>query len=166
MLSWVYPLRIVQALFALATIGLSAYVIGTLYDSWSFSNLNYFLLFNGCWTTVVAVPYLGLAPLWFSRISHELVIPFVEVVTMLLWLSGWIALSAMIPKPGACNYPSCHGLQALIVVAAVEWALFVFTNYFALVDLKNSRQNHKNHHAQDQQQQPPVSEVTGASEEV
>ncbi|KAJ5408981.1 hypothetical protein N7509_002864 [Penicillium cosmopolitanum] len=166
MLSWVYPLRIVQALFALATIGLSAYVIGTLYDSWSFSNLNYFMLFNGCWTTVVAVPYLGLAPLWFSRISHELVIPFVEVVTMLLWLSGWIALSAMIPKPGSCNYPSCHGLQALIVVAAVEWALFVFTNYFALVDLKNSRKNHQNHHAQDQQQQqPPVSEVTSAAPE-
>ena len=144
MLSWVYPLRIVQAIFALATIGLSAYgsfnsiipskhlnlkkiktnrhpVIGTLYDSWSFSNVNYFMLFNGCWTTVVAVPYLGLAPLWFSRISHEYVIPFVEIVTMCLWLSGWIALAALIPKPSACTYPSCHGLQALIVVAAVEW---------------------------------------------
>ena len=96
-------------------------VIGTLYDSWSFSNVIYFMLFNGCWTTVIAVPYLGLAPIWFSRISHEFVIPFVEVVTMLLWLSGWIALAAMIPKPGACTYPSCHGLQALIVVAAVEW---------------------------------------------
>jgi len=169
MLSWVYPLRIVQAIFALATIGLSAYVIGTLYDSWSFSNVIYFMLFNGCWTTVVAVPYLGLAPLWLPRFSHEYVIPFIEVVTMCLWLSGWIALAALIPKPDACTYPSCHGLQALIVVAAVEWALFVFTNFFALVDVKNSRQNHKNHHEgrQEQQQQPPVSEVTsGVSEEV
>ncbi|KAJ5222502.1 uncharacterized protein N7469_008742 [Penicillium citrinum] len=168
MLSWVYPLRIVQAIFALATIGLSAYVIGTLYDSWSFSNVIYFMLFNGCWTTVVAVPYLGLAPLWLPRISHEYVIPFVEIVTMCLWLSGWIALAALIPKPSACTYPSCHGLQALIVVAAVEWALFVFTNFFAIVDLKNSRQNSKNHQngQQQEQAQPPVSEVTSASEEV
>ncbi|KAJ5090672.1 hypothetical protein N7532_009356 [Penicillium argentinense] len=162
MLSWVYPVRIVQAIFALATIGLSAYVIGTLYDTWSFSNTIYYMLFNGCWTTVVAVPYLGLAPLWLPRISHEWVIPAVEVVTMCLWLSGWIALAAMIPKPGSCNYPSCHGLQALIVVAAVEWALFLFTNAFALLDVKNSRYNRKHH--QEQQQQPPVSEVTSTSE--
>jgi len=79
------------------------------------------MLFNGCWTTVIAVPYLGLAPLWLPRVSHEYVIPGVEIITSCLWLSGWIALAAQIPSPGACNYASCHGLQATIVVAAVEW---------------------------------------------
>ncbi|KAJ5681803.1 uncharacterized protein N7477_001743 [Penicillium maclennaniae] len=141
MLSWVYPLRLVQALFALATIGLTAFVIATLYDKWSFSNTIYFVLFNGCWTLVVAVPYLGLAPLWIPRLSHELVIPGVEIITSCLWLAGWIALAAQIPGPSSCNYPSCHGLQALIVVGAVEWALFLFTNVFAIMDIVNSKRN-------------------------
>lgn len=79
------------------------------------------MLFNGCWTLIVAIPYLGLAPLWIPRLSHELVIPGVEIITSCLWLAGWIALAAQIPGPNACNYASCHGLQALIVVAAVEW---------------------------------------------
>ncbi|KAJ5675593.1 hypothetical protein N7462_008490 [Penicillium macrosclerotiorum] len=155
MLSWVYPIRIVQAIFAFATIGLTAYVIASLYDEWSFSNLIYFMLFNGCWTAVVAIPYLGLAPLWLPRISHEFVIPAVEILTMGLWLSGWIAMAAMIPKPNVCNYASCHGLQATIVVAAIEWALFVFTNVYALMDVHNSKRNRKLH-----QQQQEVTEVT------
>jgi hypothetical protein len=79
------------------------------------------MLFNGCWTLVVAVPYLGLAPIWLPRFSHEFVIPAMEFITMALWLSGWIALAVLIPKPKSCNYASCHGLQAIIVVAAVEW---------------------------------------------
>ncbi|KAJ5579905.1 uncharacterized protein N7459_005890 [Penicillium hispanicum] len=160
MLKWVYPIRIVQAVFALATIGLTAYVIASLYDSWSFSNVVYFMLFNGCWTTAVAVPYLGLAPLWLPRISHEFVIPTVELVTMGLWLSGWIAMAAMIPHPSACNYPSCHALQATIVVAAVEWALFFFTNVFALLDVKNSRKNRGNTHSRGGQ--PAVSEANAS----
>ncbi|CEJ55472.1 hypothetical protein PMG11_01727 [Penicillium brasilianum] len=156
MLAWVYPIRLVQAVFALATIGLTAYIIASLYDDWSFSNAIYYMLFNGCWTLVVAVPYLGLAPIWLPRFSHEIVIPAMEFITMALWLSGWIALAVMIPKPKSCNYASCHGLQALIVVAAVEWALFAFTNVYAFMDVINSRRNRHNH----EQQQPAVSEVT------
>ena len=79
------------------------------------------MLFNGCWTAAVVVPYLGLAPVWLPRISHEFVIPALEILTMCLWLSGWIAMAAMIPDPSSCNYSSCHALQATIVVAAVEW---------------------------------------------
>ncbi|KAJ5778192.1 hypothetical protein N7520_001438 [Penicillium odoratum] len=158
MLSWVYPVRIVQAVFALATIGLTAYIIGTLYDEWSFSSVIYFMLFNGCWTAVVAVPYLGLAPLWVPRLSHEFVIPAVELVTMGLWLSGWIAMAALIPGPSACTYSSCYALQAQIVVGAVEWALFLFTNVFAIMDITNSRKNHKAR----EQEQPEVSQADAA----
>lgn len=116
MLSWVYPVRIVQAVFALATIGLAAY-----HSTTPFNNVIYFMLFNGCWTTAVAVPYLGLAPLWLPRFSHEIVIPATELVTMALWLAGWIAYAALIPKPGSCNDSYCQALQAQIVIAAVEW---------------------------------------------
>ncbi|OQD64780.1 hypothetical protein PENPOL_c007G01350 [Penicillium polonicum] len=145
MLSWIYPLRIVQAILSLATIGLTAYEIASLYDEWSYSNVIYYMLFNGCWTTAIAIPYLGLAPLRFPRFSHEIAIPLIELLTGGLWLSGWIALAAMIPSPGACHYASCHALQALIVVGAIQWATFVVTNTFAILDLKNSRRNAKNH---------------------
>lgn len=148
------------------------------------------MLFNGCWTTVVAVPYLGLAPLWLPRVSHEFVIPGIEIITMCLWLSGWIALAAQIPSPGACDSSSCHGLQALIVVAAVEWwvahpdipwtgtmliltrALFLFTNVFAILDVVNSRRNRSDRKARSAAQsethsdRPPVSQVTSAEETV
>ncbi|KAJ5788294.1 hypothetical protein N7457_003284 [Penicillium paradoxum] len=143
MLSWIYPLRVLQAILALATIGLAAYEVASLYDEWSYSNVIYYMLFNGCWTTAIAVPYLGLAPLAFPRFSHEVAIPLVELLTCGLWFTGWIALAAMIPSPSACSYASCHALQALIVVSAVQWATFVVTNYFALTDLKNSRRNSK-----------------------
>ncbi|KAJ5747882.1 uncharacterized protein N7511_009578 [Penicillium nucicola] len=160
MLSWVYPLRVIQAILSLATIGLSAYVIASLYDEWSFSNVVYYMLFNGCWTTAIAVPYLGLAPLAFPRLSHEIVIPLVEVLTGGLWLSGWIALAAMIPSPSVCKWDSCHALQALIVVAAVQWATFAVTNTFAILDLFNSRRNAKNHH-QEGTPAPETTEVRG-----
>ncbi|KAJ5473453.1 hypothetical protein N7475_003019 [Penicillium sp. IBT 31633x] len=145
MLTWIYPLRLVQAALSLATIGLTAYEIASLYDEWSYSNVIYYMLFNGCWTTAIAVPYLGLAPLAFPRFSHEVAIPLMELLTGGLWLSGWIALAAMIPSPSACHYSSCHALQALIVIGAVQWATFVVTNFFAIMDLKNSRRNAKNH---------------------
>lgn len=92
-----------------------------MYDEWSYSNVIYYMLFNGCWTTAVAVPYLGLAPLAFPRFSHEFVIPLMELLTGSLWLSGWIALAVMIPSPSACHYSSCHALQALVVIGAVQW---------------------------------------------
>ncbi|KAJ5096056.1 hypothetical protein NUU61_005412 [Penicillium alfredii] len=157
MLSWVYPLRVVQAIFALATIGVTAYVIGSLYSEWSFSNVVYFMLFNGCWTTAIAVPYLGMAPLWLPRFSHEFVIPAMEIITGGLWFSGFIAMAALIPGPGSCNFPSCHALQAQIVIAAVEWAMFAVTNYFAVLDLVNSRRGRK------QENDQPVAEVNAQS---
>ncbi|KAJ5206963.1 hypothetical protein N7491_002406 [Penicillium cf. griseofulvum] len=145
MLSWIYPLRVVQAILSLATIGLTAYEIASLYDEWSYSNVIYYMLFNGCWTTAIAVPYLGLAPVAYPRFSHEVAIPLIELLTGGLWLSGWIALAAMIPSPYACHYSSCHALQALIVIGAIQWATFVVTNAFAIIDVKNSRRNAKNH---------------------
>ncbi|KAF7712332.1 Uncharacterized protein PECH_003573 [Penicillium ucsense] len=84
-----------------------------------------------------------------------------EFVTMALWLSGWIALAVLIPKPSACDYGSCHAVQASIVVAAVEWALFAFTNVYAFLDVANSRRTRRHHHDQHQHQhqQPAVSQV-------
>ncbi|KAJ5622267.1 hypothetical protein N7528_005499 [Penicillium herquei] len=157
MLSWVYPIRIVQAFFALVTIGLASYGATT-----PFNNVVYFMLFTGCWTAAIAVPYLGLAPLWLPRISHEFVIPAMELITMALWLSGWIAVAALIPHPSACNGAYCEALQAQIVIAAIEWVLFLLTNVFALLDVRNSRSNRHTNAREMEQDQPPVSQVDAA----
>ncbi|KAJ6015532.1 hypothetical protein N7540_010123 [Penicillium herquei] len=141
MLSWVYPIRIVQALLALVTIGLASYGATT-----PFNNVIYFMLFTGCWTTAIAVPYLGLAPLWLPRISHD----------------GWIAIAALIPHPSVCSGAYCEALQAQIVIAAIEWVLFLLTNVFALLDVRNSRSNRHLHAREMEQDQSPVSQVDAA----
>lgn len=79
------------------------------------------MLFNGCWTAAIAVPYLGLAPVFSATLSHEIVIPAIEVITSCLWLASWIAVAVLVPSPSTCNLSSCHGVQAVIVLAAVEW---------------------------------------------
>lgn len=96
-------------------------VIASLQDTWSFSKIVDYMLFAGCWTGFVAVPYLEAAPLWFPRISHELVIPFIEVVTSMIWFSGFIALGVLIPSPSGCVFSTCHALQAVVVLGSVEW---------------------------------------------
>jgi Membrane-associating domain len=79
------------------------------------------MLFLGCWTSFVAVPYLGAAPIWFPRFAHHFVIPVVEVITMIFWFAGFIALGAELPHPSYCTYSTCRALQAATVFGALEW---------------------------------------------
>lgn len=69
----------------------------------------------------MAVPYLGAAPIWFPRLAHRFVIPTVEVITMIFWFAGFIALGAELPHPEYCTYSTCRALQATTVFAAFEW---------------------------------------------
>lgn len=96
-------------------------VISSFYDWWSFSSTVDFLLFLGCWTSFVAVPYLGAAPIWFPRLAHHFVIPAVEVITMIFWFAGFIALGAELPHPSYCTFSTCRALQAATVFGAFEW---------------------------------------------
>ncbi|CAL5872255.1 uncharacterized protein PFLUO_LOCUS6516 [Penicillium psychrofluorescens] len=136
---WVYPVRLVQALFALIEIGLTGYVVGSLQDSWTYSGAVDFMLFLGCWTAFLAVPYLACAPLWFPRLAHRFVIPAVEVVTMIFWFAAFIAIGALLPPAPGCYWSACHALQAATVFGAFEWALFVATTVFAIRELMQSR---------------------------
>lgn len=47
--------------------------------------------------------------------------PGVEIVTMLMWLAGFIAMAASLPSPGQCMNGPCHAMQATVVLGAVEW---------------------------------------------
>jgi hypothetical protein len=96
-------------------------VVSTYYGGWSYSDTVNFLVFLGCWTAFVAVPYLAISPIWFPRLAHRYVIPAVEVITMIFWFAGFIALGAMLPPPRGCHGSVCSSLQAATVFGALEW---------------------------------------------
>lgn len=141
-------------------------VVSLFYNGWSYSDTVNFLLFLGCWTAFVAVPYLVVAPIWFPRLAHRFVIPAVEVITMIFWFAGFIALGAILPAPRWCHGSACSSLQAATVFGAIEWCvsstfgwrymmvhidreltmicvayrvLFAVTSYFSIVDLMHHR---------------------------
>ncbi|CAI7640591.1 unnamed protein product [Penicillium glandicola] len=94
-------------------------VVSTFYE-WSYSDTVNFFLFLGCWTALVAVPYLTIAAIWFPRFTHHYVIPAVEVITAIFWFAGFIALGAMLPPPRSCHSSTCSSLQAATVFGAFE----------------------------------------------
>lgn len=92
--------------------------------SWYSSDTVNFDLFNAVWTLVVALPYLSLVPIFFANLSHHYAVLAIEVVTMIFWFAGFIALGALLPPPRACHYSVCSSLQAATVFAAFEWYVF------------------------------------------
>lgn len=95
--------------------------VSTYYNEWSYSDTVNFLLFLGCWTAFVAVPYLAISPIWFPRLAHHYAIPAVEVITMIFWFAGFIAMGATLPPPKWCHGSVCSSLQAATVFGAFEW---------------------------------------------
>lgn len=100
---------------------LTVSVVSTYWYGWGWSDTVNFLLFLGCWTAFVAVPYLTLSPIFFPRLAHHFVIPAVEVVTMIFWFAGFIAMGAQLPPPKYCHSHVCSSLQAATIFAAFEW---------------------------------------------
>ncbi|OJJ69290.1 hypothetical protein ASPBRDRAFT_56986 [Aspergillus brasiliensis CBS 101740] len=132
---WIYPVRVVQAIFAIIVLALSAY-----YISWfTYSDTVNFMLFNGIWTAFIATPYLALAPVFFPQLAHNIVIPAVEVITMIFWFAGFIALAVYLPPAEACHWSRCSALQAATVFGAFEWVLFLVTSVFAVLGLSRTR---------------------------
>lgn len=85
------------------------------------------MLFNGVWTPFVAVPYLALAPTYFPNLAHRLIIVAVEVITMIFWFAGFIALAVALPGPSYCAGSACSSLQAATVFGAFEWYVLYAT---------------------------------------
>ncbi|KAJ5709609.1 hypothetical protein N7493_009900 [Penicillium malachiteum] len=135
---WIYAIRIVQWIFGLIVLALTAYVVST-WDWWGESDTANFVLFLSCWTLIVAIPYLALAPTHAPRLAHRMVIPAMEVITMIFWFAGFIATAAELPDSHACHWSACRSRQAATVFGAFEWLLFALTTFFAVVDFMNGR---------------------------
>ncbi|KAL9047419.1 MAG: hypothetical protein Q9214_000010 [Letrouitia sp. 1 TL-2023] len=127
MIDFSLPLRAVQFLFAVITLGLTGYV-----NSWFTSDSrNYwidndapsqinFLIFSSVWTMLVT-PYLALAPRFFPKITHKFVTLAVDAVTCIFWFAGFIALAAYRGDLGICTGRVCDSITASAVFGAFEW---------------------------------------------
>lgn len=135
------PLRIVQLFFALLVLALSAYVVSW----WNTKTILAspgefdFLIFNGVWTSLIAIPYLTLAPRYFPNLAHKFGILAMEAITMIFWFAGFIATGAYIGGLLVCRGSVCSSAQASIVLAAFDWALFTATTAMATMHILRTR---------------------------
>ena len=92
--------HIVAVVLCVIELALTAYVASA-YWGWSPDRVN-FMIFNSIWSLLV-LAYVGIAPLYYTRIFHRLASLVLEALTMIFWFAGSIALAVLV---GA---PECHG---------------------------------------------------------
>lgn len=126
--------HIVAAVFSIIELGLIAYII-SVYDgtytgyswwggysysgSWSPDRTN-FMLFNAIWSLLV-LAYVGLTPLYMTSIFHKLAALALEVITMIFWFAGSIALAVMIGAPACHGNTFCGSYEAAIAFGFFLW---------------------------------------------
>lgn len=121
--------HIVAVVFSIIELGLTAYVV-SLYDgtynngyywsgSWSPDRVN-FMLFNSIWSLLV-LAYIGLTPLYMTSIFHRLAALGLEVVTMIFWFAGSVALAVFIGVPRCHGNSWCGSIQAAVAFGFFLW---------------------------------------------
>jgi hypothetical protein len=89
-----------------------------------------FLVFCAAWTILVVIFQLVIetTSAWIGYVSVA-----TELVALLSWFAGWIAVAVNIGG-GACSggYVSCGALKVATVFGAGEWLLFMVTATLAV----------------------------------
>jgi len=80
-----------------------------------------FLVFTSVWT-LLALLYLGLAPMFFAAAAHKFGILAAEALTMLFWFAGFIAMAVWLTDR-LCYGSICNAAKAATVFAAFEWSV-------------------------------------------
>lgn len=120
----ILPLRAIQLLFNIIVLGLIGYVVEMYADSPSQVS---FILFTSIWT-FIALAYLTLAPLYLTKLAHGFALLAIEILTMLFWFAGFIALAVY--TADHCPWWSkrvCGTMKAAAAFAAFEWLLWTAT---------------------------------------
>ncbi|KKY25428.1 hypothetical protein UCDDS831_g02103 [Diplodia seriata] len=133
------PLRIVQAVFTIVVLGLTAYVCDWWTSHWhanSPTEINY-LIFVAVWT-ILALAYLVVAPARFPAAAHKFAMLGVEALTMLFWFAGFIALAVWLDDR-VCFGSVCASAKAATVFAAFEWFVFAATTVLAALHVWRTR---------------------------
>ncbi|KAG9240934.1 membrane-associating domain-containing protein [Calycina marina] len=140
------PIRAVQAIFAIIVLGLLAYASDEWFWYWTSPSQINFLIFTSVWT-LLAVAYLVITPGRFPTIAHKFGILAAEVLTMLFWFAGFIALAVLLTDVG-CNsrWGVCSASVAGVVFAAFEWLLFSATTIMAALHVWRTRGSHSSSH--------------------
>jgi hypothetical protein len=88
------------------------------------------LLFCAAWTILVVIFALLAGSVIPDRAFVGYIRVAVELVAVLSWFAGWIAVAVNIGT-GACEegYVACGALKAATVFGAMEWLLFMGTAY-------------------------------------
>ncbi|ESZ97132.1 hypothetical protein SBOR_2490 [Sclerotinia borealis F-4128] len=144
--AYTLPLRIVQAVFSIIVLGLTAYAADSWSYWWSPDSVN-FLIFTSVWT-LLALIYLIVSPTHFPTAAHKYGILFAEAVTMIFWFAGFIALAVMLNNVGCghSQWSVCKASIAGDVFAAFLWLLFAATTIMAALHVSRSRGDRSGHH--------------------
>ncbi|MCJ1410504.1 hypothetical protein MMC19_004589 [Ptychographa xylographoides] len=117
-----FPLRLVQALFAIIILGLTGYVAHW-YDTrttyLSPSQVN-FLIFTAFYS-LLAITYLLVSVPYFPKLTHKYATLAVDGLTCLFWFAGFLALAVFLKGLVLCEGGVCGAARAAAVFAAFEW---------------------------------------------
>lgn len=145
----IFILRIVQALFAIIVLGLSAYAVSqynALNDNYYYavspSRLN-FMVFVSLWTLLV-VTFITVASRFVPKLSHPFVVLALDALTMLFWFAGFIALAVSVSAFGAICYGHlCDSMRAATAFGAFEWLLFAATTVLGALNFRKGHSGNK-----------------------
>jgi hypothetical protein len=106
------------------------------------------MLFNSIWSLLV-LAYVGLTPLYYTRVFHRLASLALEAVTALFWFAGSIALAVAFGGPYDCGANTfCGSTSAAIAFGFFLWALFTALTVLDTIEAVRSRRgiaHHSNH---------------------
>jgi hypothetical protein len=122
-LHWLKIVLIVAAVFCIIELGLtghvaSAYNGGMWVGSPPVVN---FMIFNSVWSLLV-LAYIGLTPIYMTKLFHGLVAVGLEVITTIFWFAGSIALAVAVGGPWSCGANTyCGAAEAAVAFGFFIW---------------------------------------------
>ncbi|KAF2202664.1 hypothetical protein GQ43DRAFT_439509 [Delitschia confertaspora ATCC 74209] len=140
--AFILPLRLVQAVFSVIVLGLTAYIVDVFWDSPNSVN---FMLFTSLWTLLV-VAFLVIAPSRFPQFAHKYVILALESITMIFWFAAWIAVAALWGD-WKCGSKGgwCGAGTAACVFSALLWLTFLATAVMAALHVRRTPKSDTTH---------------------
>src|SRR3569833_3439291 len=110
--------HIVAVVLCVIELALTAYVAAA-YWGWSPDRVN-FLIFNSIWALLV-LAYVGIAPLYYTRIFHRLASLVLEALTMNFWFAGSIALAVLVGAPKYHGNTVCGAAKGAVAFGFFLW---------------------------------------------
>jgi hypothetical protein len=97
------------------------------------------MVFNSIWSLLI-LAYVGLTPLYYTRLFHKLASLVLLAFTTIFWFAGSIALAVRFGGPYSCHGNSiCGSVQAAIAFGFFLFALFAFLTALDAIEAMRSR---------------------------